>query len=98
MIDGILDEFNTWKEEPAEIQSEFLNYFSGLFQSSNLSPDSIEEALVSLQPKVTDEMNAMLTHVFTKEEVRDALFQMNPNKAPGPYGFPVSFFQSYWTL
>lgn len=30
LIDGILDEFNTWKEEPAEIQSEFLNYFSGL--------------------------------------------------------------------
>lgn len=26
-----------------------------------------------MQPKVTDEMNAMLTHVFTKEEVRDAL-------------------------
>lgn len=42
-----------------------------------------------------NEMNEMLTQVFTKEEVRDVLFQMNPNKALGLDGFPVSFFHSY---
>ncbi|XP_052288651.1 uncharacterized protein LOC127899334 [Citrus sinensis] len=36
LIDGILDEFNTWKEEPAEIQSEFLNYFSDEVECAHL--------------------------------------------------------------
>lgn len=45
-----------------------------------------------------NELNEMLTQVFAKEEVQDLLFQMNLNKAPGPDGFPVSFFHSYYSF
>ncbi|KAL9683131.1 hypothetical protein QQ045_014947 [Rhodiola kirilowii] len=45
---------------------------------------------------VTDEMNAMLTAPFTKGEVKRALFQMHPTKAPGLDGFSALFYQINW--
>ncbi|KAL9670606.1 hypothetical protein QQ045_008160 [Rhodiola kirilowii] len=45
---------------------------------------------------VTEEMNAMLTAPFTEGEVKRALFQMHPTKAPGLDGFPALFYQSNW--
>jgi hypothetical protein len=41
--------------------------------------------------KVTPEMNATLTTEFKPEEVKKALFQMFPTKAPRPDGFPTHF-------
>ena len=41
------------------------------------------------------EMNNMLLEEFTPEEVKKALFQMNPTKAPGPDGMNTLFFQKY---
>ena len=40
----------------------------------------------------------MLISQFTETEVRDAVFQMEHNKAPGPDGFPVEFYQVIWNL
>ena len=37
-------------------------------------------------------MNAHLDKPFTAEEVRVALFQMAPSKAPGVDGFTAGFF------
>jgi hypothetical protein len=35
---------------------------------------------------------------FSEKEVRDAIFQMKHNKAPGPDGFPAEFYQVFWSL
>ncbi|XP_024310402.1 uncharacterized protein LOC112268687 [Brachypodium distachyon] len=48
--------------------------------------------------KVTDAMNADLSALFTAIEVKEALFQMFPTKAPGSNGFPAHFFQRNWEL
>lgn len=67
LIEGILDEHNIWKDESEEVEAEFINYFSSLFLSSNPPTGNIEEALVYLQPKVTDDMKVMLTHVSPRK-------------------------------
>ena len=36
--------------------------------------------------------------MFTEKEVREAIFQMKYNKAPGPDGFPAKFYQVFWSL
>ena len=51
------------------------------------------EAVLNCVPtKVTAEMNELLVAPYKEEEVKTALFQMFPTKAPGPDGFPAHFF------
>ena len=37
----------------------------------------------------------MLVEKFTEEEVKNAIFQMEHNKTPGPDGFPLEFYQVF---
>jgi len=57
------------------------------------------ESVLNVVPmKVTPEMNDQLLAPFVEKEVKDALFQMFPTKAPGPDGLPAHFFQRHWSL
>jgi len=40
----------------------------------------------------------MLTSAFTETEIKEALFQVEHNKAPGPDGFPAEFYQVFWEV
>jgi hypothetical protein len=46
-------------------------------------------------PQVSDEENEILIADFTENEVREAVFQMEHNKALGPDGFPAEFYQLF---
>ena len=48
--------------------------------------------------KVTDEQNQFLLRPFEALEVKDAIFSMHPDKAPGPDGMNPAFFQAYWDI
>jgi hypothetical protein len=47
-------------------------------------------------PQVSPEENDILISPFTESEVKEAVFQMEHNKAPGPDGFPAEFYQVFW--
>jgi len=51
--------------------------------------------LNTVPTKVTPDMNDQLLAPFTEKEVKEALFQMFPTKAPGPDGLPAHFFQRH---
>jgi len=42
--------------------------------------------------------NALLTAPFSKEEFRDAIFSMHPDKCPGPNGYNPRFYQYFWSI
>ncbi|KAL9675160.1 hypothetical protein QQ045_003361 [Rhodiola kirilowii] len=72
-------------------------YFRRIFASNNKEGMvDWQMALNAVPNRVTEEMNNRLNEPFTLEEVRRALFQMSPTKAPGLDGFPAIFFQKHW--
>ena len=69
-----------------------MTYFQNIFTTSG--PTRIEETLVAVDRVVSEEINQQLLLPFTPEEVRVALFQMHPSKAPGSDGMSSFFFRS----
>lgn len=47
-------------------------------------------------PQVSTLENLILTSPFTEEELKQAIFQMEHSKVPGPDGFPAEFYQVFW--
>lgn len=74
------------------------NYFINLFCSSNPSSEDIQKVLDCTDPVIGDQMNAILCAPFTDEEIRRAVFDMHPSKAPGLDGFTALFYQKLWPL
>jgi mannosylglycoprotein endo-beta-mannosidase len=47
-------------------------------------------------PQLSEEENRIPTADFNEKEVPDAVMQMEKNKAPGPDGFLIEFYQRFW--
>ncbi|GAU30590.1 hypothetical protein TSUD_392810 [Trifolium subterraneum] len=77
------------------IQEVVRKYFQILFQPNG---GTHEPVLSLISPRVSAEDNATLVAPITKEEIRITLFQMHPDKSPGPDGFNPAFFQKFWHL
>lgn len=95
-IVGITDTLGYWVTNQKAIAQVAGQYFESIFSSSNPTDDDIFAILDQVSPKVTEEMNQVLTKEFTTMEVGEALAQMGPTKALGPDGMPALFFQSFW--
>lgn len=83
-----------FKEE--EIVRAITDYYSNIF-SSKMSESSLV-VQESISPKVTSEMNQTLIAPPSSLEIKEALFSIHPDKAPGPDGFSASFYQSFWDI
>ncbi|CAB4269397.1 unnamed protein product [Prunus armeniaca] len=95
-IHGLTDSNGVWKEDSAAVQEIVVDYFTYLFTSNCRRKEDI--LLNTVEPCVTPAMNASLFTGFTEQEVKQAVFQMYPTKAPGPDGMPPVFFQKYWHI
>ncbi|KAL9674104.1 hypothetical protein QQ045_030374 [Rhodiola kirilowii] len=72
-------------------------YFDDIFRPS-VDADEIDwnQQLECLRPTITEEMNQALLEDISEEEVRRAVFNLSPLKAPGLDGFPALFYQKNW--
>jgi hypothetical protein len=70
-------------------------FIKKLFGPVELLPVSLD---VPLSNDLNEEDKFLLTRPFSLEEIKDAVFSMKHNRAPGPDGFPIEFFQKFWEL
>ncbi|KAK9993463.1 hypothetical protein SO802_023166 [Lithocarpus litseifolius] len=71
-------------------------FMDGLVTSWAERESMKEECLSTVKCMVTDDMRDFLSTDFTAEEVKVALFQMGPTKAPRPDGMNALFYQKFW--
>lgn len=94
-IERIKDDSGGWRETPAEIQDVIEGYFTRLFTVSNLDGRMSDREVVN---RVSELDNDNLLAAVTKEEVKQAVFDMHPDKASGPDGLNPAFFQAFWSI
>ena len=83
-------------EDKAEMKQLVTDFYKTLYTTEGVQ--GVDDVLQHVPRKVTPEMNASLCAPYTNEEVKQALFQMFPTKAPGPDGFPAHFYQRHWDI
>ncbi|KAH7858009.1 hypothetical protein Vadar_018976 [Vaccinium darrowii] len=83
-IHGLEDKDGVWKVQSGEVEEIIYSYFRHMFSSSN--PVLLEDVLREVEPRVSMDMNERLLKPVCSEEVRVAMFQMDPASAPGPDG------------
>lgn len=54
--------------------------------------------LSPVERKITELQNGELDQDVTEEEIRLAIFNMQPDKAPGPDGFTITFYKNHWDI
>lgn len=55
-----------------------------------------EEVTQCISPSISVVQNERLLAAVSEEEVKRALFQMHPDKSPGPDGRTPAFYQKNW--
>jgi hypothetical protein len=77
-----------------QLKSYITEYYKGLFGPSDGAHFSLDENINFDIPQVSHE-NKKLTSGFIEQEVKETIFQMKHNKAPGPNGFLTKFYQFF---
>ncbi|XP_072087368.1 uncharacterized protein [Arachis hypogaea] len=79
---------------PEQIASIAQQYFKNLFTTSK--PKEPTEELEGLTRRVDNNTNRRLTRPVSDQEIKDAVFSINPLVAPGEDGFTAKFYQFFW--
>lgn len=90
------DDSDNWITDETEVKNHVREYFVELYKEERATNLYILQS--GKFPRLSDldweEVNAP----FRPEEIKQALFDMAPCKAPGPDGYTASFYQKTWSI
>ncbi|KAG7537667.1 Ribonuclease H domain [Arabidopsis suecica] len=95
-VSVIEDDYGHEFHDEDQIAQTISTYYQAIFTAGPRSSNHVVEE--ALEPKVTLEMNSQLTVTPTQLEIKEAVFSIHPDKAPGPDGFSSGFYQSFWDI
>lgn len=94
-VHKLKNDSGNWVEGDEAIGQIMLDYFHKLFETDQGDMNEVVETIVT---RITPQDNANLIRPVSTEEVRKAVFQMHPDKSPGPDGLGPGFFQHFWDI
>jgi len=84
--------------DQAEIEQHITTFYKSLFGAGPPRNLRLSSSFWSDRHILSREEEASLIRDFQEEEVKSAMCSMKSNSAPGPNGFGVQFFKSFWQL
>ncbi|KAA0058104.1 LINE-1 retrotransposable element ORF2 protein [Cucumis melo var. makuwa] len=96
LIHEIQNEEGSIQNTNNNISLAFVNHFSRIYRCSTKKDPLFIENLEWNPIDYSDW--SLLCAPFLEEEIKGVIKSFDGNKAPGPDGFPISFFKSYWHL
>jgi len=82
-------------KNPAEIQEHIVQFYNNLyFENYSWRPRVDGLSFISIE----ENESFWLERDFEEKEVRDVIRELNGDKAPGPDGFTMAFFQKCWDI
>ncbi|XP_026458773.1 uncharacterized protein LOC113359335 [Papaver somniferum] len=82
--------------DQSQIADTLVKHFQQKFEAQDV--DVSEELLNAIPSIITYEDQEMLDSIPITEEIKKIVFEMNSDSAPGPDGFPGSFYKSCWDI
>jgi len=82
-------------EGQANLKNYITHFYKDLFGPSQDNTMILDESQTIDIPQVSQAENEFLTASFTEKEIRDAVFAMEHNKAPGQMASQLSFIKSF---
>ncbi|VFQ90426.1 unnamed protein product [Cuscuta campestris] len=79
-----------------DIQQEAIQHFTESFSKSTI--EGLQNILQFIPSVITDEDNHALSCLPTIEEVRDAIWDLDPHSTSGPDGYTGEFFRKTWEI
>ena len=78
---------------------EAIRYFKSMLGSTINTPSpGVIELRSIIQKRISNEHVTFLESIPTIEEIKDTMFSLHSNKAPGPDGFNAFFFKETWAV
>lgn len=97
-IKGLQTSDGSWVTKEKDMVNIALEHIKGVFKSSRNGPINLNFQMSHIEGSLSVESLSILNHDFSASEVREAIFQMFPTKAPGPDGFSAIFYQKLWNI
>ncbi|CAM8995780.1 unnamed protein product [Rhodiola kirilowii] len=98
-ISSLVDRDGISHTDQSDFEHVAMSYFQDLFSPTvTMSEVNLMESLQFIPTIITEAHNKILMEPYTELELKRALFQLYPFKAPGLDGYPAGFFQKYWGI
>ncbi|CAJ2652835.1 unnamed protein product [Trifolium pratense] len=95
-IKKLKDSHGGWWYGEDNVERLLIDHFAEIFSTSD--PNNVDSTCEVVRGKLTPAHKEEVSRLFTAEEVKEAIFEMHPLKAPGPDGLPALFFQKFWHI
>lgn len=95
-IGRLKSENGVWVDDEDQLRAMAFDYFSQLYSVQD--PVNTQLAIHGAFPELPAHMAQALACDITETEIKHAIFDMKPLKAPGKDGLHALFFQSQWSI
>ncbi|XP_060212118.1 uncharacterized protein LOC132639701 [Lycium barbarum] len=92
------DENQRIQHDPEEIAGIFVRFYKHMLGETGGYTQKAVPGFLANGHTLTIEQQVTLLGTYSRKEVKEAMFSINPNKSPGPDGYGSGFFREAWSI